>query len=229
MSAVDQAAVADGAEDARAEPNGPEHPKNVKSDARTRAELGLAVLLSVIAGAVVLFACSRQWWMEQTARPAPLPPLSESMHGKDVTPWGAAMGFVGLSGGAALLATRGRGRAVVGVILLLSGAIVGAGGVLGLTSGPQDGVEHVDVAAAWPAFTVASGVLLILAGGWSVLRFRSWRSRRTGMSSRYEAPSTNRLRPDRARDSAALWDSLDRGVDPTAEDGPKAGGDGGVK
>ncbi|MGH3428842.1 MAG: Trp biosynthesis-associated membrane protein [Mycobacteriales bacterium] len=228
MSAADQT-VTDDAEGVRAESREPGHPKNVRSDARIRAELGLAVLLSVIAGAVVLFACSRQWWMEQTARPAPLPPLSESTHGKDVTPWGAGMGFVGLSGGAALLATRGRGRAIVGVILLLSGVIVGAGGLLGLTSRPGEGVEHVDVAVVWPVLTVASGVLLILAGGWSVLRFRSWRSRHTGMSSRYEAPSTNRLRSDRITDSAALWDSLDRGVDPTAEDGPKAGGDGGVK
>ncbi len=197
---------------------------------RERRELSVAVLLAALGGGLALFASSRQWWVEQTPRPAPLPALREPARGTDVVPWGAAMGLVSLAGAAALLATRRLGRLAVGLLLVAAGiALVCAGG-LGLSLHAEPGVSRVDVMAAWPVMIIVGGALAIVSGAVTCLRFRRWRERDTGLSSRYEAPSKQRhidSETDSSPDPSSLWDALDRGVDPTRP--PPAGRSGEVK
>jgi len=169
--------------------------------------LAVAVVLAVLGSGLALYAASRTWVVTVTPRPEPLPPIRETTSGRDAVPWAAAMAFVGLAGGIALLATRRIGRLVVGALVGLSGAIMVAGGVNGLlTSGAS--FERVDVNGLWPAVTVLGGVLALVAGVLAVVRGRRWAE----MGSKYEAPGAARA----ADDEAGLWDALDRGEDPTA-------------
>jgi uncharacterized membrane protein (TIGR02234 family) len=92
------------------------------------------------------------------------------------------------------------------------GAVPGGGAAPGITA-----AGHVTMTAAlWRPAAVA-GALVIVAAGLLV----AWRGPRWPvMSSRYERPEQAGRRP--AADSAALWDALSRGADPT--DRPGGGG-----
>ncbi len=128
-----------------------------------RRELTVAVLLAVLGSAIALFAASRNWVVIETRRPDPLPPVREIRSGRDAVPWAAAMSFVGLAGGIALLATKRLGRLLVGVVVALSGAIMVAGGVAGwLTDGAD--YEQVTVTHLWPAASVVGGLAAFVAG-----------------------------------------------------------------
>jgi uncharacterized membrane protein (TIGR02234 family) len=85
------------------------------------------------------------------------------------------------------------------------GAVPGGGAAPGITA-----VGHVTMTAAlWRPAAVA-GALIIVAAGLLV----AWRGARWPvMSSRYEQPEQAGRRP--AADSAALWDALSSGTDPT--------------
>ncbi len=167
-----------------------------------RRELTVAVVLAVLGSALALLATSRVWVEIETPRP-PLPPVREELSGREAVPWAAAMAFVGLAGGIALLATRRIGRTVVGALVGLAGAIMVAGGVSGWTT-TGESFERVDVSALWPAAMVVGGVAAFVAGGLAVIRGRRW----SGMGARYDAPGS-------AAEPADAWDALDRGEDPT--------------
>jgi uncharacterized membrane protein (TIGR02234 family) len=168
-----------------------------------RRELTIAVVLATVGSALALLAASRTWVEIDTARPAPLPAVHEARSGRDVVPWAAAMAFVGLAGGVALLATRRFGRLLVGALVALAGAIMVAGGVAGwLTTG--ESFQRVDVSPLWPAVMVLGGVCALVAGGLAVVRGRQW----AAMGAKYEAPGS-------AAGPSDAWDALDRGEDPT--------------
>jgi len=77
-------------------------------------------------------------------------------------------------------------------------------------------VGHVTMTAAlWRPAAVA-GALIIVAAGLLV----SWRGARWPvMSSRYEPPEQSERQP--ATDSAAMWDALSSGTDPTGGAGQR--------
>lgn len=93
------------------------------------------------------------------------------------------------------------------------GAVPGGGAAPGITA-----VGHVTMTAAlWRPAAVA-GALIIVAAGLLV----AWRGARWPvMSSRYEQPEQSGRRP--VTDSAAMWDALSSGADPTARTGLGAG------
>jgi hypothetical protein len=172
-----------------------------------RRELTLAVLLAVLGSALALFAASRNWVVIETRRPAPLPPVRETISGRDSVPWAAAMAFVGLAGGIALLATKRLGRLVVGLVVALAGAIMVAGGIAGWSTSGAD-YEQVTVTELWPAASIVGGLAALAAGALAVARGRRWAE----MGAKYDAPGAAKV----AEDDAGIWDALDRGEDPTA-------------
>jgi len=115
-------------------------------------------------------------------------------------------------------------RTLVGLLTVASGA----GGVVIVVramsdraaalarSGPLTDAHFVDTPSfgVWPYVALLGGVLIIAAGLLVVVRGRSW----AAMSSRYDAP-VERVPVG----EASLWDSLDRGEDPTTE-GSGSGG-----
>ncbi|MGY1838535.1 MULTISPECIES: TIGR02234 family membrane protein [unclassified Modestobacter] len=199
-----------------------------------RRELTLAVLGSALAGGLALSAAGQPWADVTVVREPPLPPTTEVLTGGEVVPLVAACGLLLLAAALALIAVRGAGRWVVGVLVAGAGGVLGWSGVQGLTG--RFGVDAGDVGASvglgsaqvssevvagWPALTLAAGVLAVLVGTLVVLRGRTW----PGMGRRYErTAAAPAARPSPARPARpatdedrhqAAWKALDRGEDPT--------------
>jgi hypothetical protein len=168
-----------------------------------------------------------------------------AVSGQDLVPAAGALAVASLASLAAVIATRGLARRLVGVFLAASGAltvlVIGArvsaadvlaaaratplsqagsasagGGPGGAAGGvPGVGAAHV-VLVSFPWRPLAVvGALAVLAAGIVV----AWRGPRwPGMSGRYSRASG--ADPQPVADPATLWESLSRGVDPTEQPGP---------
>ena len=198
-----------------------------------RRELTAAVVGAVVAGALALSSGGQAWATVTAERDAPLPPVTAELTGSDAAPLVSATGVVLLAAAVALLAVRGAGRRLVGLLMAVAGGVLGWSGVRALTGGLADaatelpavgrvaGQVTVDVAATWPALAIAAGVLGAAAGLLAVLRGGNW----PAMGRRYEragaetppAPTRPLTDDDRAQ---AAWTALDRGEDPTDPDRP---------
>nr|WP_232531145.1 Trp biosynthesis-associated membrane protein [Microlunatus antarcticus] len=192
---------------------------------RTPALGGLAV------GAVLaLVAGSRPWWRAAGDGVSVAFTGTESSGGL-----AQALALVVLAGALLALVLKSRGRRVLGVLLLLTGA---GAVVLGLdrsrpaTQAVRSRVLEVSLAdqfalvgTAWPYVFAAAGLVVVLAAGTMALTAPRWPSR----TARYERPAVTPGAPAspaaavadarREDDPAALWRLLDAGVDPTAADG----------
>ncbi|MFY1616719.1 Trp biosynthesis-associated membrane protein [Micromonospora sp. WMMD736] len=182
-----------------------------------RRELTYAMLLCLAGAGLALWMATRGWSVELTVRPAPLPPVREARSGAALLPWLPALAVVALAGGGAVLATRGRVRQLLGVLLAALGLAVSAGAGYGLVA-DLDGV----VSRQWPALCLVGGLLVAVGGGWTALRGGGW----PAMGARYERPTrtVTESRPSTpaapgplaGRRTTEAWDALDRGEDPTA-------------
>jgi len=179
--------------------------------------LYVPVVLGLLAvGGLTWLALGRTWAGTRLA-PAGLPPDTVVVTGRDVAPLAAALAVVVVTAALAVLATRGRGRLVVGLFVVL----VGLGGAVVCLVASADVEAPLSAAAEQsPAFTgqdlgaistspwswVAAGGFLLAAGLGAVTarHGRSW----PAMSGRYEAPSRSRVDDD-------PWKALDEGRDPT--------------
>jgi uncharacterized membrane protein (TIGR02234 family) len=198
-----------------------------------RRELTAAVLGAVAAGALALSAGGQAWAVVTAERRAPLPPVSAGLSGSDAAPLVPAAGLVLLAAAVALLAVRGTGRVVVGLLAATAGGALAWSGVRALTGGLDDAGNDLpglagatvsgtsaDVSTTWPLLVVLAGLLAVATGVLVVLRARTWpamgrRYERTGGAAAGQ-PATPARPPtdeDRAVDA---WKALDRGEDPTA-------------
>ncbi|MGY5882135.1 TIGR02234 family membrane protein [Modestobacter lacusdianchii] len=202
-----------------------------RSPRTERRELTLALLGCALAGALALSASGQPWADVTITRPAPLPPTEAVLTGSQAAPLVAACGLLLLAAAVAVIAVRGAGRLVVGLLVAVAGGVLGWSGLRGLTGQLDlDGTDvgatvglggsqvTTDAVATWPALTLVASVIGVLAGALVVLRGRSW----PGMGRRYEragapaAAPARATRPETAEDRhQAAWRSLDRGDDPT--------------
>jgi len=179
-----------------------------------RRALAYAVLLCLAGAGLAVFAATRTWAVELTTRAAPLPSAQVTRSGGDLLPWLPALALVGLAGAGAVLASRGIGRRLVGGLLVLVGVGVAAGGAEG-----GFGADPGEVRVAWPLLCVLGGLLVAGAGVVTAVRGPRW----PAMGARYEragaGPAESSLVADGGRvdgrRTAAAWDALDRGEDPT--------------
>ncbi|MET7750027.1 Trp biosynthesis-associated membrane protein [Micromonospora sp. NPDC005367] len=187
----------------------------VERDARAgagRRELTYAVLLSLAGAGLALWAATRSWSVELTVRPSPLPPERVTRTGTALLPWLPALAVVGLAGGGAVLATRGRVRQFLGGLLALLGLAVAIVGGYGLAAGFEGAVSR-----QWPALCLVGGLLAAAGGLLTALRGRAW----PAMGARYERPPRGGAAPSgpagpvTGRRTTEAWDALDRGEDPT--------------
>lgn len=191
-----------------------------------RRELGSVLAAAAVAGGLALSAGGQSWASVTAVRRPPLPPVTVAVLGSDAAPLVPAAGLVLLAAAVALLAVRGWGRVVVGLLMALAGGVLGWSGLRvllrGLTSaavslpglgGTGDSTVTVHVAHTWPVLVLLAGALGVVAGAATVLRGRGW----PGMGRRYErdagAVAAPRTDEDRAQ---AAWQALDRGEDPTS-------------
>lgn len=221
---------------------------------RAVREYLLVLVLGAAGAGLVLLAARQSWAHVLTKAPAPLPSSSVGVAGQDLAPLAGALGLAALAGLAAVIATRGAARRVVGGLLVLLGAGIAvavsvrlgtadvlaaahAGGTSAAASvtggsagapGTFPGGSAPGVTAAgrvvlatvpWRVVTVVGAAAVLAAGLLTAWRGPGW----PGLSSRYEQPGAAAGQSRPATDAATMWESLTRGVDPTA--GDPAGGE----
>ncbi|MFU8854248.1 Trp biosynthesis-associated membrane protein [Micromonospora sp. SL1-18] len=185
-------------------------PTTTSRATRGRRELTYAVLLCLAGAGLALWAVTRSWSVEVTARGS-LPPVRHARTGADLLPWVSALALVGLAGGGAVLATRGRVRRLLGGLLTLVGLAVAAGGGYGMTAALGGGVGR-----QWPALVLVGGLIAAVGGAFTALRGGAW----PAMGARYERQARPSGRADAGRPAVErgtrdAWEALDRGEDPT--------------
>jgi uncharacterized membrane protein (TIGR02234 family) len=219
----------------------------------TAAREYVLALGGAAAGAVLVLLSVRQGWAQVvTAATGPLPGAAVPVSGQDLVPVAGALAVASLAALAAVIATRGLARRLVGVFLAASGALTvllvsapvstadvlaaaratplsqagsaTAGGGAGAGAGGGPGPAGVGAAAhvvlvsfPWRPLA-AAGALAVLVAGIVV----AWRGPRWPvMSARYTRASGGDPQP--VADTATLWESLSRGVDPTEPPGQTGG------
>jgi uncharacterized membrane protein (TIGR02234 family) len=210
-----------------------------------RREFGLVLLLGAVGAGLVVFAVRQTWAQAIFTPPRPLPAQEISVTGQQLVPLASALALAGLACLAAVIATRSVARRAAGALLAVlgvaaavaAGAGVQASGVLataqadaaagalgGSTTGGTSpgGASHAVVipgspghaimtGAGWQAAAIVGAVAIVLAGLATVWRGPCW----PVMSARFDRPGQ---RPkQRAADSASMWESLSRDLDPTED------------
>lgn len=196
---------------------------------RDRSYALALVLLAVGAGALLLSA--GRVWASAAVGGAGLPTLAVAVTGSDVAPALSALAVLALAGVAGLVATRSRGRVVVGALLVLAGAgtawiavqfaltasgATGAGATIAQVVAERTGspAGAVVVGSLWWLVALLGGVLVAAAGVLALLRGGGWPQ----MGRRYERDGAQPAAPGpRAARPESAWDQLDRGVDPTLD------------
>ncbi|PHX60411.1 MAG: hypothetical protein CK552_06000 [Actinobacteria bacterium] len=185
----------------------------------------LALLGLVASGLIVIAAFALPW---ATASVPLVSGLSGSLTeitfaGRELFALAAAMGWVGLAAVAGIFATRGRGRLIIGLVVLGAG-LVTIGSAIGFGVDPEpvlvgalsgrigSGAPEQWSSTPWWLFGLIGGLGLAAVGGLMLARGRTW----PGLSRRYErAAKTKSSNPDGPLSALTAWDALDRGEDPT--------------
>jgi uncharacterized membrane protein (TIGR02234 family) len=191
----------------------------------TRAKT-LAALLAAIGAGVVVLTIGRGWAQGYVTSPIK---FQVTATGSQLTGVPYALGLAGLAGALALFAVRRVGRYLVGAVLALAGAgtvyavadrlsrldqaLHTQAGVQGLGSDTR--IVNVDN-NLWPYLTILGGVVLCLAGVYTLARGRAW----SGLGNRYEAPAGQAAAAKPVGEVTArdLWDAQGRGSDLTEAD-----------
>jgi uncharacterized membrane protein (TIGR02234 family) len=217
-----------------------------------RREFGLVLLLGAAGAGLVVLALRQTWAHAIFTPPRPLPVQDIPVTGQQLVPLAGALALAGLACLAAVIATGSVVRRVAGAVLAALGAgaavAVGAGvrasgvlataqadaaaGALGgstiggaSTGGAWHAVvlagssgQAVMTGAPWHAAALVGAVAIVLAGLATVWRGPRW----PVMSARFDRPGQ---RPrQRAADSASMWESLSRDLDPTVQEDQVGGG-----
>ena len=129
--------------------------------AGARREYLLTLLAGAVGAAVVLLAARQDWARVVTIEPRPLPASRLGVGGQDLVPAAGALGLAALAGLAAVLATRGLLRRIVGGLLAVFGVAVIASVSLPVTAaqvrGAAVGATTAQAGSAPGGSTVGSG------------------------------------------------------------------------
>lgn len=166
----------------------------------------LAMVILAAAGGLLLLATGMPWLIADGIGQAALGPAGQQQwSGEQVAPLARAVGLVALAGIAGTVASRGKGRIAVGVVLALAG-VVGAWSAITTAEAPvapSSPGEPVH-ATAWPWLAFAAGAVIASSGAVVASIGARW----PGLGSRYQR--------DAARAARSPWEALDDGQDPTA-------------
>lgn len=206
------------------------------------------MLLAGAAGAGLVVLAARQAWAHAVfTPPRPLPAQDIPVTGQGLVPLASALALASLACLAAVIATRSVVRRAVGVLLAVLGASTAVAvlasqhtsavlaaarasalaGPLGgsTTSGAPSGGSVHEIVIAGPGRAILAGApwrVAALAGAVAIVLVglaTAWRGPRWPvMSARFERPGAGR---PRGTDSASMWESLSRDVDPTVDDGTR--------
>lgn len=190
-----------------------------------------AALIAGLSGGVAVVVGVSHPWFRATASPDGLPRITATVDGADVAPLAAALAFVVLAGFGAVVATGGRLRRAVGVVIVVCAATIL---VSALVAGSSTGLLESSLAdhgwsggtyqrefVVWRWVVIVGAAVCVIAGLAVARQGHRWAT----MGSRYEAPAA-REREMQATETADvpledslseadLWKAIDRGHDPT--------------
>jgi len=208
-------------------------------------QYGLAVVACVAGAGLTILAVRQAWAHAVFTAPHPLPAQDISVSGQQLVPLVSALALAALACLAAVIAARSLARRAAGVVLAALGAgaaaaaaapirasaVLAAARAQAATGGPggsttsgtsPGGTAHVLIIAGaaghaimtgapWRAAAVCGAVAIVLAGLATAWRGPRW----PVMSARFERERTASTRARATPDSATLWESLSRDLDPT--------------
>ena len=214
-----------------------------------RREFTGVLLLGAAGAGLIVLSARQAWAHAIFTPPKPLPAQDFAVTGQALVPLASALALAALACLAAVIATRSVVRRVVGALLAVLGVGAGLAATTGVqasavlaaarangsngtvggstTSGnsPGDAAHPIVIAgssghaimagAPWQAVAVAGAVAIVLAGLATVGRGPRW----PVMSARFDRPGQQAARPQKRADSATMWESLSRDIDPTVEGG----------
>jgi uncharacterized membrane protein (TIGR02234 family) len=177
----------------------------------------IAILGCALGGLLVLLSAGRQWAHTSLTGVDGTGRSTLSVTGHQVAPSITAVGIALIALAAAILASNGILRRVVGVlVVLVAGAAIGA--AVTARGDVSTALRHREVgstglavhasANGWWILTVVGGLLALAAGVLTVFYSEQW----SRMGEKYDAPSATRPAKDPA---TVAWEALDRGEDPT--------------
>jgi uncharacterized membrane protein (TIGR02234 family) len=182
----------------------------------------LGALLRISGGAgLALLAAVPVWITASVATPG-LGTATFEVTGSQAAVGLVAVALVALAGSVAVVATGGRARQAVGVLVVLAGcAVVALAAVPGLrpteaargpvaASAGSPAGQLTTTGSLWWLLAVLGGLLVVSGGASTVRSGRAWPT----MSARFERDGS--ARPATRQDP---WAALDRGDDPTLDTG----------
>jgi hypothetical protein len=172
----------------------------------SRRNYAIVVVLLAIWSGLVLIAAAMPWATAgQSPMSAALTATKAEWTGDELAPFVRAAGLVGLAGVAGIVATRGRARIAIGIIMMLIGLLGAWASIEAVTTlGQVAGVTSEPTANGWPWVAALGCGVLVALGVVTAALGRQW----PGLGSRYQ-----RSRP---RSESSPWEALDHGVDPTS-------------
>jgi uncharacterized membrane protein (TIGR02234 family) len=217
----------------------------VSPETSQRREFSLVLALGAVGAGLILLAVRQPWAHARYTPPHPFPAQDIAVTGQNLVPLAAALAIAALACLAAVIATKGLFRRVAGVLLAAIGAAAVTAGIATVTSaavlaaaasaasgsftsaggstisgsGTSSGASgliggaagHASIAVLpWQAAAVAGALAIALAGLAVAWRGARW----PGMSAKYNR--AGQPPPTDPADSATMWESLTRDVDPTA-------------
>lgn len=193
--------------------------------ARRRAGVARGPIARVVVGCaagglLVLLASGRVWSRAELRSIVGTGHTQLSVTGHAVAPTLPALGIALVALAAAIIAGRGLIRRVVGLVVVLIGAVTlgvavtARGDVSAALERHETGARGIPVHAAaneWWLLAALGAAIAIVAGAMTVFRGGRWAE----LGAAYDAPTA--APPPRPTDAAATaWAALDRGDDPTA-------------
>ncbi|HEV7787639.1 MAG TPA: Trp biosynthesis-associated membrane protein [Pseudonocardia sp.] len=191
-------------------------------------------LLALALAAFGLWLATRLVWLRAAYQSPLRGSVTVQATGAQLRPELAAIALVAVAAAAAIVATSGWARRLVGVLVAAAGgwavwlslapgaAVPGSAGARSAGSGsgtaldgpPADAVSvGLPVHTAAPLLGVGAGLLLVAAAAGVVC----WANAMPKLGARYAAPGAARRVPDR---DTQWWDALDAGQDPTLKSPP---------
>jgi uncharacterized membrane protein (TIGR02234 family) len=180
-------------------------------------------LVAGLTGAVATAVGVSRPWVVATSDVPGLPRVTAAVDGADVAPVAAALSFVLIAAFGAVIATRGRTRRAIGVLVVVCGLVVLGSALLAgsstdvlestLSARGWSGGEYDQGVAAWRWVVVIASAVCVLAGAAVVRYGDGWAT----MGARYDAPTAQERTPPPADSwsEAEVWKAIDSGHDPT--------------
>ncbi len=189
----------------------------------TARRLYVPVVLGTLAAGGLAFVALGRTWERARVQAEGLPGDVVTVSGSDAYPLASALALVVVTAAIAVLATGGRVRRGVGVLVV----VASVGAIVALVDG-RDALESVinEAVTASPAFTGGGSVVRSTAS-WDLVAIAAFAvaaalgatvaalaGRWPTMSGRYDAPSASSA-PAAPETEADIWKALDEGRDPT--------------